>query len=79
MNYSVSEYKNISKEEEFSDLLGLIVSIVVAGYGKTITGRLVSLSDSFLTLEHRDGRQSKVRRRDISYIAPIPKVEEAVR
>ncbi len=78
MNYSVSEYKNISKEEEFSDLLGTIVSIVIAGYGKTVVGRLVSLSDSFLTLEHKDGRQSKVRRRDISYIAPIPRVEEVV-
>lgn len=73
MNYSTIEYKNISsKEDEFAELLETIVSVVVVGYGRTVAGKLVELSDAFITLEHRDGRRSKVRRRDISLISPIP-------
>jgi len=78
MNYPTIEYKNISsKEDEFAELLETIVSVVVVGYGRTVAGKLVELSDTFITLEHRDGRRSKVRRRDISLISPIP-AREAV-
>ena len=78
MNYPTIEYKNISsKEDEFAELLETIVSVVVVGYGRTVAGKLVELSDAFITLEHRDGRRSKVRRRDISLISPIP-AREAV-
>ena len=78
MNYPTIEYKNISStEDEFDELLETIVSIVVVGYGRSIAGKLVELSDAFITLEHRDGRRSKVRRRDISLISPIP-AHEAV-
>ena len=78
MNYLTIEYKSISsKEDEFAELLETIVSVVVVGYGRTVAGKLVELSDTFITLEHRDGRRSKVRRRDISLISPIP-AREAV-
>jgi hypothetical protein len=78
MNYPTIEYKNISsKEDEFAELLETIVSVVVVGYGRTVAGKLVELSDAFVTLEHRDGRRSKIRRRDISLISPIP-AREAV-
>jgi hypothetical protein len=78
MNYPTIEYKNISsKEDEFAELLETIVSVVVVGYGRTVAGKLVELSDAFITLEHRDGRRSKIRRRDISLISPIP-AREAV-
>ena len=78
MNYLTIEYKSISsKEDEFAELLETIVSVVVVGYGRTVAGKLVELSDAFITLEHRDGRRSKVRRRDISLISPIP-AREAV-
>jgi len=78
MNYSTIEYKNISsKEDEFAELLETIVSVVVVGYGRTVAGKLVELSDAFITLEHRDGRRTKIRRRDISLISPIP-AREAV-
>jgi hypothetical protein len=78
MNYPTIEYKNISsREDEFAELLETIVSVVVVGYGRTVAGKLVELSDAFITLEHRDGRRSKVRRRDISLISPIP-AREAV-
>jgi hypothetical protein len=78
MNYTTIEYKNISStEDEFDELLETIVSIVVVGYGRSIAGKLVELSDAFITLEHRDERRSKIRRRDISLISPIP-AREAV-
>ncbi len=77
MHYLTSEYKTLSSKDEFAEHLGTIVSIVIEGYGRTIAGKLVELSDAFITLEHRDGRRSKVRRRDISLISPIP-VREAV-
>jgi len=78
MNYLTIEYKSISsKEDEFAELLETIVSVVVVGYGRTVAGKLVELSDAFVTLEHRDGRRSKIRRRDISLISPIP-AREAV-
>ena len=78
MNYSTIEYKNISsKEDEFAELLETIVSVVVVGYGRTVAGKLVELSDAFITLEHSDGRRTKIRRRDISLISPIP-AREAV-
>jgi hypothetical protein len=73
MQYPTTEYKPVSsKKDEFEEHLGAIVSIVVKGYGRSIAGELVELSDSFITLEHRDGRRSKIRRRDISLISPIP-------
>lgn len=73
MNYPTSEFKSVSsKKDEFEEHLGAIVSIVIEGYGRTVAGKLVELSDSFITLEHRDGRRSKVRRRDISLISPVP-------
>ena len=78
MNYPTIEYKNISsKEDEFAERLETIVSVVVVGYGRTVAGKLVELSDAFITLEHRDGRRSKIMRRDISLISPIP-AREAV-
>lgn len=78
MNYPTIEYKNISsREDEFAELLETIVSVVVVGYGRTVAGKLVELSDAFITLEHRDRRRSKIRRRDISLISPIP-AREAV-
>jgi hypothetical protein len=73
MHYPTSEYKTISsKQDEFAEHLGTIVSIVIEGYGRSIAGKLVELSDSYITLEHRDGRRSKVRRRDVSLISPVP-------
>jgi hypothetical protein len=78
MNYTTIEYKNISStEDEFAELLETIVSVVIVGYGRTVAGKLVELSDAFITLEHRDERRSKIRRRDISLISPIP-AREAV-
>ena len=73
MNYTTVEYKSISsKEDEFAEHFGTIVSVVVVGYGRTVAGKIVELSDAFITLEHLDGRRSNVRRRDISLISPIP-------
>jgi len=78
MHYPTVEYKTLSsKQDEFEEHFGTIVSIVIEGYGRSIAGKLVELSDSFITLEHRDGRRSKVRRRDISLISPVP-AREAV-
>lgn len=68
MNYPTSEYKSSSKKDEFEEHFGTVVSILVKGYSRTVAGKLVELSDSFLTLEHRDGRRSKIRRRDISLV-----------
>jgi hypothetical protein len=73
MKYTTVEYKSISsKEDEFAEHLETIVTVVVVGYGRTVAGKLVELSDAFITLEHRDGRRSKIRRRDISLLSPVP-------
>jgi hypothetical protein len=77
MHYTTPEYKSPPEMDEFEEHFGTIVSILVKGHNRTVAGRLVELSDSFLTLEHRDGRRSKIRRRDISLISPVP-MREAV-
>ena len=74
MNYPtlLEHQKPSHKEDEFAEHLGTIITVVVVGYGRTLAGKLVELSDAFITLEHLDGRRSKVRRRDISLISPVP-------
>jgi len=75
MDYPTLEHRNPShKEDEFAEHLGTIITVVVVGYGRTLAGKLVELSDAFITLEHRDGRRSKIRRRDISLISPVPEL-----
>lgn len=72
MNYPTAEFKTLTTKDEFAEYKGLIVSIVVTGYGRTIAGEVIELSEKFITLEHRDGRRTRIRRRDISLISPIP-------
>ena len=77
MEYNSPEFKNSSfAEDEIADFVGSQVVIVVTG-GKPIAGRFVSLSEKFVTLEHRDGRHTRIRRRDISIVSQIA-VREAV-
>ncbi len=78
MIYVTTDYKTASyKKDEFEEHLGIIVSVVIEGYSRTVAGKLVELSESFVTLEHRDGRRSKIRRRDIALISPVP-IREAL-
>lgn len=48
MQYNTSEHK--SSSDEFEELSGTSVRIIIAGYGKTITRKLVSISEAILSL-----------------------------
>jgi hypothetical protein len=78
MNYATVEYKPVSERDCSEPHLGSIVSIGLE-CGKSIACKLVELSGPYFTIEHRDGRKSKVRRRDISLLSPIPQADDRER
>jgi hypothetical protein len=73
MNYSdVSEYKPLGSNP-YEPYFEKIARVQVRGDKKSITGKVVAISERFLTLEHLDGRKTLIRTDDISVISAIPK------
>jgi hypothetical protein len=73
MNYMSNQFKHSSLcEDELVSYFGKIVTIQVSGYSRTIAGEVVGLSEKYLTLRHRDGRETRIKRRDVSFISEIP-------
>lgn len=69
---TTSEFKTPSAEADdiFRSYMDTIVTIFVRGYDRTIAGKVVEISSAFITLEHRDGRRTVVRKRAVSIISP---------
>ena len=77
MQYNTPEFKNSSlATDEFAEHVGQTITVIPIN-GRPITGRFVSMSDRYITLEHRDGRHTKIRRQDVSILSQV-RAPEAV-
>jgi len=59
------------EQNEFSPILGQIVRIESENHKLPLFGRLISVSDQFLTIERVDGRITIIRRRAILAVEPV--------
>jgi len=59
------------EQNEFSPILGQIVRIESENHKLPLFGRLISVSDQFLTIERVDGRITIIRRRAILTVEPV--------
>ncbi len=59
------------EQNEFSPILGQIVRIESENHKLPLFGRLISVSDQFLTIERVDGRVTIIRRRAVLTAEPV--------
>lgn len=71
MNYDVNVLNPIARTD-YDQYFNKIVKVVVNGEPRPIAGRLIKISDRFLTLEHRSGRATSIREADIITVAELP-------
>lgn len=58
-------------KNEFSPILGQIIRIESENHKLPLFGRLISVSDQFLTIERVDGRITIIRRKAILAAEPV--------
>jgi hypothetical protein len=58
-------------KNEFSPLLGQIIRIESENHKLPLFGRLISVSEQFLTIERVDGRTTIVRRKAVLAAEPV--------
>jgi len=58
-------------KNEFSPLLGKIICIVSENHKLPLFGRLISVSEQFLTVQRADGRTIIIRRKAILSAEPV--------
>ena len=58
-------------KNEFSPLLGKIICIVSENHKLPLFGRLISVSEQFLTVQRADGRATIIRRKAILSAEPV--------
>jgi hypothetical protein len=58
-------------QNEFSPLLGKIICIVSENHKLPLFGRLLSVSEQFLTIQRADGRTTLIRRKAILSAEPV--------
>jgi hypothetical protein len=58
-------------QNEFSPLLGQIIRIESENHKLPLFGRLISVSDQFLTIERVDGRTTIIRRKAVLAAEPV--------
>jgi hypothetical protein len=65
--------KNMTEKNknEFSPLVGKIICIVSENHKLPLFGRLISISEQFLTIERADGRTTIIRRKAVLSAEPI--------
>lgn len=56
-------------KDEFRPFLGLVVCIVTEKHGLPLYGRLVAVSQKFLTVEKRDGKQVLISKKAVMELA----------
>lgn len=57
--------------DELAQFKDQIIIVNLDGTSRGISGKVVGLSDSYLTLEKKDGRRALIRRKAIAAIEPI--------
>ncbi len=60
-----------NKINEFEPLLGQIIRIESEKHKLPLFGRLISISDQFLTIERIDGRTTIIRKKSILAAEPV--------
>lgn len=67
------ETKNMTEKtkNEFSPLLGQIIRIESENHKLPLFGRLLSVSEQFLTIERVDGRTTIIRRKAVLAAEPV--------
>jgi hypothetical protein len=60
----------MKNDNEFEPLSGKIVRVDTEKHNLPLFGRLVGISDQFLTLERRDGRMTLIKPKTILAIEP---------
>jgi len=59
------------EQNEFSPILGQIVRIESENHKLPLFGRLISVSDQFLTIEKVDGKITLIRRKAVLTVEPV--------
>ena len=59
------------EQNEFSPILGQIVRIESEKHKLPLFGRLISVSDQFLTIEKVDGKITLIRRKAVLTVEPV--------
>jgi hypothetical protein len=67
-----------TNKNEFSPLLGTILRIDTEKHKLPLYGRLIAVSDQFLTIERRDGRMTLIKRKAIVCVEPTVNQPEAI-
>jgi hypothetical protein len=62
---------NINLKNEFDHLLDQIIRIDTEYHKLPIFGKLISVTDQFLTIERIDGRTTIIRRKAILAVEPV--------
>jgi hypothetical protein len=62
---------NINLNNEFDHLTGQIIRIDTEYHELPIFGKLISVTDQFLTIERIDGRTTIIRRKAILAVEPV--------
>jgi RNase P/RNase MRP subunit p29 len=62
---------NINLNNEFDRLIGQIIRIDTEYHKLPIFGKLISVTDQFLTIERKDGRSTVIRRKAILAVEPV--------
>lgn len=70
MDYVVSTFKSMG-ENPCEPYYEKIARVQVRGDVKSITGKVISISDRYITLEHLDKRTTLIRIEDISVISAV--------
>lgn len=70
MNYPLNEFK-VMGQNPFEKYIGKIVKIKVTDDQRGISGRVTSIADRFVEVEHLDGRQTLIQIDQIVFISPI--------
>jgi RNase P/RNase MRP subunit p29 len=67
---------NINLNNEFDHLIGQIIRIDTEYHKLPIFGKLISVTDQFLTIERKDGRSTVIRRKAILAVEPVKNQQE---
>lgn len=70
MDYVVSEFKPLGSNP-YEPYFEKVVRVLVRGDVKSITGKVIAVSDRFLTLQHLDKRTTLINVDDLSYITAL--------
>lgn len=72
MQYNdVNTFKSIG-DDPWEPYFGKLARAQVRDDKKSIAGRVVAVSDRFITLQHLDGRRTLIRTDDIMTLAMLP-------